>query len=135
MLKLIYSETGLHLEQFPTSLDAFLQQRVQLALRTGQTLYLEPGQASIVLPTLIAELPLLEQMTKLKAEETKAYLNELDFDYVDSELLEVSFYGTWIAAFPQSHEGTFVTRLGDRLEVLLYQLWQMAQLETAFLSR
>ena len=38
--------------------------------------------------------------------------------------MEVVLEGTWLGADVASEEGLFVCRLSDRLESLLYQIWQ-----------
>jgi len=49
MLKLTYTEFGLHLERVTVSLETLVSQRVVLALRMGQTLHVEPSRAAFLL--------------------------------------------------------------------------------------
>jgi len=50
MLKLMYAESGFHLERVGIPLEVGVAQRVALAVRLGQTLHLEPGHASFLVP-------------------------------------------------------------------------------------
>ena len=48
----------------------------------------------------------------------------LEVNRCDDEAMEVVLEGTWLGADVASEEGLFVCRLSDRLESLLYQIWQ-----------
>ncbi len=56
MLKLTYTDVGLHLERMATPLETLVAQRVVLALRAGQRLYIEPGKASFCFLLMLLDL-------------------------------------------------------------------------------
>lgn len=66
MLKLNYTEVGLYMEQTMTAPEILMQDRVVLAMRLGQTFYVEPGRASFLLPTDTPELGQLEMALRLE---------------------------------------------------------------------
>lgn len=126
MLKLNYNEYGLFLEQLEASLDAIATQRVMLAVYAGETLHLEPGRAAFLLPASTSGV--LQLKGVLQTEVTKA----ITITIVDDDFVEVSLQGTWIANSAQAEAGTFITTLTPESEELVYQLWHMAQRETAY---
>lgn len=127
MLKLTYTEAGLHLERVTQPLEAWVACRVILAVRLGQSLYLETGRAAFLLPADVPELPTL--CTLIRQEPG----NAIALDEIGLDLVEVSLKGTWMAADTQAHEGTFIVMVSDRLEVLLSMLWQKTQTHVSFL--
>lgn len=126
MLKLTYTETGLHMERVAAPLEVMVAQRVILALRFGQTLHVERGKASFLLPTNTAELMQLE-----KALRTEPSLNLAVFP-VDEQFVEICVEGSWIAETNEAHEGTFITALSDRVEFYVFKLWQTTQVPASY---
>lgn len=117
MLRLTYSDLGLHLEQAITSIEFAIAQRVALAMRLGQPLCVEPGRAAFLLPIgLVADLDGV-----LQAEGTVATVTA-----VDDQFAEFALSGSWLAAGHNADEGFFVTVMSDRAEALIYELWQMS---------
>jgi hypothetical protein len=46
----------------------------------------------------------------------------------DDEFLEVSLGGIWITIlYPEQDNGVFITALSDRIELLLFKLWQATE--------
>lgn len=126
MLKLNYTDYGLFLEQITASLDAVATQRVMLAVYAGEPLHLEPGRAAFLLQ---ADIPGVAQLqNRLRAETTEPITVTL----VDGEFVEVSLKGTWIASTADAEAGTFITALAPDSEMLIYQLWQATQRQTAY---
>jgi hypothetical protein len=123
MLKLTYTEAGLYMERVVTVLEAIVAQRVLLALRFGQKLYIEPGQASFLLPSDAPGLAHLHMALRLEP------LQSIAIVPVDDEFVEVSVRGSWIAEGAEAHEGMFVTAFCDRAEFLVYKLWQETQVQ------
>ncbi|MBD2096731.1 hypothetical protein H6F90_16635 [Trichocoleus sp. FACHB-591] len=121
MLKLNYTEDGLYMERVMTSPELAIAQRVVLAMRLGQSLQVEPGHASLLLP---ADVPELEQLELSLRQECRGRVNVIP---VDDEFVEVSLNGSWIAESKEAHEGMFLTMLSDRTEFFLYKLWQMSE--------
>ncbi|MBE9099429.1 alr0857 family protein [Vacuolonema iberomarrocanum] len=121
MLKLTYTADGLFMEQIAAPLEVLVAQRVMLALRTGQTLYVEPGRASF----LIAKA--MRGLAHLQTELQVAGIPDVDLTIVDEDFIEVSLYGSWIAESTQAEEGMFIVALPNRLEFFVYKLWQMTQ--------
>jgi hypothetical protein len=120
MLKLHCTDNELFMEHITGSaLEIVVAQRVMLAIRSGQPLHVEPGQASFLLPADTSGL---------------AQLNHpgINIDPVDNEFVEVTVPGTWLAERTDAEEGVFMMALTDgrdanRTEALLYQLWQSTQ--------
>jgi hypothetical protein len=125
MLKLNYTESDLHMERIAAPLEVMVAQRVLLALRAGQTLHIQPGHASFLIP---ADAPGLAQLEALQLEQ------QVSLTPVDEQFMEICVEGSWIAATAQAHEGTFIAALSDRVELLVYKLWQATQPQASFLA-
>jgi len=125
MLKLNYTESDLHMERIAAPLEVMVAQRVLLALRAGQTLHIQPGHASFLIP---ADAPGLAQLETLQLEQ------QVSLTPVDEQFMEICVEGSWIAATAQAHEGTFIAALGDRVEFFVYKLWQATQPQASFLA-
>ncbi len=121
MLKLTYTEFGLYLERVTTPLEAFVCQRMVLAIRLGQTLHVEPSRAAFLLSVDLPGLNQLEALARSHAD------TSLMLAPVDDAFVEVSVQGSWIAASTEAHSGTFVTALTDRAEFFVDRLWQATQ--------
>jgi hypothetical protein len=117
MLKFIYTETGLYLEYLPQSLESWVALRETLSQRLGQALSIAPCTASFLLSSELADLQILA---------TAIPLTSCDADYV-----EVRLSGVWVSSCPEQVEGVFVATLSDRLESLIFQLWQESQVYVA----
>jgi hypothetical protein len=126
MLKLTYTEVGLHMERIVGTLEGTIAHRVILALRVGQTLYVEPGHASFLLPATAPGLLQLKQALGLES--------AIVIMPVDTEWVEVSVTGSWIAEHVAAHEGMFITALSDRAEFLVYKLWSATQNQVSSLT-
>jgi hypothetical protein len=120
MLKLTYTDAGLHMEKVTVALEKLVTQRVVLALRLGQALHIEPSRAAFLLP---ADAPGLNQL-RLTIRMEKSHVSVTS---VDAQFVEVSVYGNWIAASNEAHEGMFITAFSDRTELLVYKLWESTQ--------
>ncbi|BAZ37964.1 hypothetical protein NIES4101_38930 [Calothrix sp. NIES-4101] len=121
MLKLTYTDTDFYLEYLAQSLEDWVQARVILALRVGQSLCVEPSTASFLLPV---DLPGIEMLKRL------AICGDREIITVclcDSEYIEVTLHGSWISSACEDANGVFVTRMSDRTEFFLHKLWQEAQ--------
>lgn len=136
MLKLTYTEVGLHMEHIAALLETFVAQRVILALRTGQTLHIEPGKASFLVPADAPGLSHLEITLRLK------HSQDITITHVDEEFVEMSLHGIWVAHSAEAHEGMFITTLCDfhsetlreRAEFFVHKLWQSTQTEVSSLA-
>ncbi|MCW6038566.1 hypothetical protein K4A83_20145 [Spirulina subsalsa FACHB-351] len=125
MLKLTYTENGFYLEHLTVSLENWVTARTLLAVRSGTPIILEPSSASFLLP---GNLPQWSELDL--AIPTAGYAdasNTITLARCDNEYREVCLQGTWVVSDPESEEGIFITRLSDRLEHFLYQLWQDAE--------
>ncbi|MBD2072566.1 hypothetical protein H6F86_01275 [Phormidium sp. FACHB-592] len=87
MLKLNYTDIGLFMERTMTNPERLIAQRVLIAMRLGQTLYVEPGHASFLLP---ADLPELEE---LEAALQREYNPNATIFSVDDASVEVNLSG------------------------------------------
>ncbi len=121
MLKLIYTDVGLHMERTTTSLEILVAQRVVLAIRVGQTLHIEPGKASFLLPANAIELSPLEMALRSDPHQV------ITITPVDDAFVEVSVEGSWIADSAAAHAGMFITAFPEPVECLVYSLWLATQ--------
>jgi hypothetical protein len=128
MLKLTYTEDGLHMERVVGRLETLVAQRVVLALRLGQKLHIEPGRAAFLLSAEASELVLLE--TALHMERSQC----ITIAPVDDEFVEVSIYGNWMAENANAHEGMFITALSDHTEFFVHKLWLASQMRVSSLA-
>jgi hypothetical protein len=128
MLKLNYTEVGLYIERVTTSLEMLIAQRVVLAMRLGQTLHVEPGHASFLLPL---DTPDLVQLEATLTQACNAGVNVMP---VDHEFVEVSLCGSWIAENTEAHEGILIAVMSDRAEFFVYKLWHMSQAHVSSLA-
>ena len=119
MLKLIYTELGLHMEYVGESLETVVSQHVILTVRTSQSLHVELGQAAFLLPVLTPGLGSLEIALR-------QYAKTLEITRVDAEYVEVSLAGTWMAQKEAAHEGMFLAAYDYETELILCRLWQAA---------
>ena len=103
MLKFTYTETSFHLERLAQSLEELVATRVILAMRVGQSLCVEPITASFLLPSNLAGLHYFE--TEVKQED----LEVISVCAADAEFVEISLYGTWIAAVLAGAGGPFLS--------------------------
>ncbi|AKG22677.1 alr0857 family protein [Calothrix sp. 336/3] len=121
MLKLTYTENSFYIECLNQSLEEWVSQRVILALRVSQSLFVQPSTASFLLP---ADLPGLEQM---KASFCCDDREIVSLYTSDAEYVEVTLYGSWLCNSSEDANGVFVAKLSDRTEFFLHKLWQEAQ--------
>ncbi|NJL65238.1 MAG: hypothetical protein HC903_29920 [Methylacidiphilales bacterium] len=127
MLKLTYTETDFYLECLTQSIEDWVQARVILALRVGQSLYVEPSTASFLLPV---SLPGVDVLKKSICGDNQGSLRDRDIMTVcvcDSEYIEVTLHGSWMSGGCDDANGVFVTKMSDRTECFLHKLWQEAQ--------
>ncbi|MBW4420701.1 MAG: hypothetical protein KME13_15935 [Myxacorys californica WJT36-NPBG1] len=133
MLKLTYTEFGLHLERVTTSLETLVAQRVVLALRLGCTLHVESSRAAFLISAHAPGLATLERMVRSfgasQSESKESQHSTLTLALVDDEFVEVGLQGCWIADSADADEGMFVTALEERVEFFVYELWQVTQAE------
>lgn len=125
MLKLTYTEFGLHLERVTVSLETLVSRRVVLALRMGQTLHVEPSRAAFLLSIDVPGFDELEKLIRLER------IASVSIVPVDDQFVEVSVQGHWIANTADAHSGMFVTAFSDRVEFFIYKLWQATQLQAS----
>ncbi|PAX54142.1 alr0857 family protein [Brunnivagina elsteri] len=122
MLKLTYTETDFYLEYLAQSLEDWVQARVILALRIGQSLCVEPSTASFLLPVYLLGVDVL------KKSEISSEREIMTICVCDSEYIEVTLQGSWISSGCNDANGVFVTKMSDRTEFFLHKLWQEAQI-------
>ncbi len=64
MLKLTYTEAGLHLERLDISLEEFVTNRMLLGLRSGLSIHIESSRAAFLLTADVVDLLLLKVTTQ-----------------------------------------------------------------------
>ncbi len=126
MLKLTYIESGLHMELLAGSVEAFVSNRVILAMRSASTIHVEPGCASFLLPIDTPDLSLLKNAIRREHRKT------ISVGIVEADYVEVSVKGVWLAATPNAEEGIFVSAFSDRVEFYLHKVWQLTQEQVSY---
>jgi hypothetical protein len=121
MLKVMYSEAGLHLECLTQLVEDWIALQTILAVRTARRLVVEHCSASLLLRSNLDGLRALEG---LLSDEPIA------ISVCDAEFVEVSLRGIWISA-GEGEDGSFVVMMSHAAEVLLIQLWQESQVVPA----
>jgi len=121
MLKLIYADASVRMEHLAETLETWVTARVLLSLRAGTPLFVEPTTACFLLP---ADLP---QLAALEAAVARDLPEAIALDRCDTECVEVSLHGTWLAESAESDTGSFVAALPYNLEFFLYKVWQAAE--------
>jgi hypothetical protein len=124
MLKLTYSDADLLVEQLDLSVEAVVAQRSIVALRAGQPLFVQPGYGAFA---LLADLPEVAALTSISP-------GAIDIAPCDTDWLEVTLRGTWLADNTTSAEGILVAELGTDLEQRLVALWERSQCPQAAYS-
>lgn len=124
MLKVTYTESGLHLEHLTQSLEEWIARRVVLALRTNQRLIIEHSTASILLSAGLNELAVLETAAHRET------IDNIKLSACDNEHVEVSLEGIWVTSSSDEAEGIFIAILAPKTEQILFHLWQLSQRET-----
>jgi len=122
MLKVMYSEAGLHLECLTQMTEDWIALQAILAVRTARQLVIEHCSASLLLRANLDGLKGLEQLFEDEG--------LIAFSVCDEEFVEVSLRGVWISA-GDAEEGVFVVMMSHAAEVLLLQLWQESQVAPA----
>jgi hypothetical protein len=126
MLKLTYIESGLHMEQLASSVEAFVSNRVILAMRSASTIHVEPGCASFLLPMDTPDLSLLKNAIR------KEHRKNISLGIIEDDYVEVSFKGVWFAESPNAEEGIFVSAFSDCVEFHLHRVWQLTQEQVSY---
>lgn len=122
MLKLTYTENSFYLEFLTQSVEEWIQSRVLLTLRVGQSLCVEPSAASFLLPV---DLP---GVGRLHSEIEQDNNKEIIEVYAcDTEFIEVTLRGYWLSVSARSMSGGFVTTMNRSTESFLHQLWLEAR--------
>jgi hypothetical protein len=119
MLKLMYTELGLHMDYAAASLETAVSEHAILSLRTGQSLHMEISQASFLLPAQTPGLTALEMALH-------RYSQTLAMMQVDVEYVEIDLGGTWVAQTADAHEGMFLAAYDYETELMLHRLWHVA---------
>ncbi|MEM7725545.1 MAG: alr0857 family protein [Cyanobacteria bacterium P01_A01_bin.45] len=128
MLKLTYTETTFNLECLSQSLEDWVQGRVILALRIGQSLCVEPSSASFLLPV---DLPDIKQLQKEVEKDDREIIT---LCACDREYMEVSIQGSWLSYNCEDISGVFVTTIDNNIESFIYDLWLEARACTSLIG-
>ncbi len=118
MLKLTYTDVGLALECIDASVETVVQSRTLLALRLGQSIYIQPGRASFLVPIEGFDL------RKFKAMVQDQPNSAIELCKANRDCYELSLSGTWIASSSEADEGIFIATLSEAMEQYVDRLWQ-----------
>ncbi len=118
MLKLAYSDIGIHLEHLSSDITQVIAQRRLLAHRMGHVLHLEPSYAAMVIPDESSpEMKRLEFAIATSNEENISLCASL------ANGIEVILQGYWLAHNTSATEGLFLTALQPSIEWELTRIW------------
>lgn len=120
MLKLIYTETDLHLELLTSDLENWVEQRLIFATSTGEQMFVNSEKAAFLLPDLICEA------TAFRFYLHHQGVKNVTVNRCDRDCVEIGLTGYWLSTDAESAEGVFVTQLPDRVESYLWELWSHA---------
>jgi hypothetical protein len=131
MLKIIYAETGQHLEPIPAEStamklrqrDDWIAERLKFAQSVGQTLLVSQERATFMLPNSIGDVTEIDTcLNSLGAE-------LVTVDCCDLGWVEIELAGSWISTDVDRAEGVFVTEQPEPVESYLLQLWEIAKVD------
>jgi hypothetical protein len=121
MLKLMFTDNGLHVEKLDVSIDEFINTRLAIANCASQPIEIAITSASMLLPNGVPSLTDLVLAINCEA------MHQIAIELVDSECVEVRIArGHWITATPDAEVGVFAVAIGDRIESALFKLWQFS---------
>jgi hypothetical protein len=131
MLKIIYAETGQHLEPIAAESpaaklhqrDDWIAARLKFARSIGQTLLVSQERATFMLPNSIGDVSEIDTcLNSLGAE-------LVTVDRCDLGWVEIELAGSWISTDIDRAEGVFVTEQPEPVESYLLQLWEVAKVD------
>ena len=132
MLKLNYTDLGLHMEHVTASVDVIVAQYVLVAMRLGKSMHVEQSRASFLMP---ADSIVLDQLQDvLHRDSDTPFMGDVAIAPVDHAFVEISMSGTWMSESLDGDVGIFLTSFDPHTEYLLHQLWQETQRQTSLLS-
>ena len=123
MLKIIYSETGSHLELLSANREDWISRRIEFAMSVGESMMISQQRATFLLPIPMCDVTALD-FHLCSDGETTVTLHQCDCDYV-----EIGLDGKWLCPDIDSDEGILIAQLPDRTELYLWQLWHAATQE------
>jgi hypothetical protein len=129
MLKLIYTETDLHMELLTANLEDWVEQRLLFSDSIAEIIFLSSETASFLLPTTICEATAINFYLYHQGATT------VTANYCDLDRVEIGLTGYWLSSDPNSAQGIFVTKLLDRVEFYLWQLWCSGNSRSAMIDR
>ena len=129
MLKLIYTETDLHMELLTTDLEDWVEQQLLFSNSTGEIIFLSSETASFLLPMTICEVTAINFYLYHQGAKT------VTANCCDLDSIEIGLTGYWLSTDPNSAQGVFVTQLLDRVEFYLWQLWCSGNSRSAMSNR
>ncbi len=121
MLKIIYTETGLHLERLTVDRKQWIAHRLKFAASVGEPMTASKQRATFPLPSPVCELPAVE-LDLFNVAPNTVTVDRCDFDCV-----EVGLTGYWLSIDRDSAEGIFVCQQTEQLELSLWQMWQTSK--------
>jgi hypothetical protein len=117
MLKLIYTETDLHLELLTADVENWVEQRLLFSRSIGEIIFLSSEHASFLLPEAICETTAVNFYLHHQG------AKNVTVDRGDRGQVEIGLTGYWLSTDLDNTQGIFVTQLPDRVEFYLWQLW------------
>ncbi|MEM9213079.1 MAG: alr0857 family protein [Cyanobacteria bacterium P01_F01_bin.150] len=132
MLKLNYTDLGLHMEHVTASVDVIVAQYVLVAMRLGKSMHVEQSRASFLMPADSITLTQLQDVLQHGCD--TPFEGEVAIAPVDHAFVEISMSGTWMSEALDGDVGIFLTSFDLHTEYLLHQIWQETQRQTSLLS-
>jgi hypothetical protein len=112
MLKMMFTAEGITVTRLKKSVEKVVAQRTVLAVRLGESLHVQKGTATLLLPQSMV----------------RGLVGKVDLCAVDEADVEVTFAGTWLSAHHDADEGVFLAVLTPEVEALVVSLWHTARL-------
>ena len=119
MLKVIYTQTGQHLEALTESRQTWIALQHTLARQAGQTLQVQKCTATLLLST---SPTLLDTLIHIAAGESN---QTITWAIADCDYTEVVLSGTWLYQISDPEEGAFVADVSNHTATSLIRLWLM----------
>jgi hypothetical protein len=116
MLKMMYTDTGIHIEQIAQTVDGFIAARSAFAATVGQTLICEAGRAAFLVNASASAYAVL----------TRIVDPMIGVCVCDVEFIEVSVAGFWMAVDTDSESGIFVAAFDRITEADLMMIWNQS---------
>ena len=117
------------MELLTANLEDWVEQRLLFSDSTAEIIFLSSETASFLLPTTICEASAINFYLYHQGAKT------VTANCCDLDSIEIGLTGYWLSTDPNSAQGIFVTKLLDRVEFYLWQLWCSGNSQLGMIDR